>query len=201
MNGLKRGVILLCLIILSGTGPAPQTGGGTIVGVIEGPVDFSDTPAVVSLPGAGVLEPGGRDSTATVDQKELTFIPHVLVIEVGTTVRFLNNDVVLHNIFTPSRVGDRFNLGTHQKGIEKFLKFDKPGEIVLLCNVHPEMEAYILVVDTPFYSKTDEGGIFTISGVPPGEYTINVWHPYFDDKTVTILVEEGRTVNVKITLQ
>jgi len=203
-NYMKRlicRVIPVCFVIVSGAGPAPQSGGGTIVGEIGGPVDFSVSPAVCTLPGIGDLRMGGRDSLATVDQKELSFIPHVLVIEVGTTVRFLNNDVVLHNIFSPSRVGDQFNLGTYQKGVEKFLKFDKPGEIILLCNVHPEMEAYILVVDTPFYSKTDNNGNFTITGVPPGEYTLNVWHPHFDEKTVRVIVEEGRTVNVKITLQ
>lgn len=201
MNKLMCRVIPICLVIVSGAGPAPQIGGGTIVGEIEGPINFSVTPAVVSLPGVGDLEPGGRDTIATVDQRELSFIPHILVIEVGTTVKFLNNDVVLHNIFSPSKAGDRFNLGTYQKGIEKFLKFDNPGEIILLCNVHPEMEAYILIVDTPFYSKTDENGKFTITGVPAGEYTINVWHPYFDEKNVKVIVEEGRTVNVKITLQ
>ena len=201
MKRLMCRVIPVCFFIVSGASPAPQIVGGTIVGEIGGPVDFSVSPAVVSLPGVGDLVPGERDSIATVDQKELSFIPHVLVIEVGTTVRFLNNDVVLHNIFSPSRVGDQFNLGTYQKGVEKFLKFDKPGEIILLCNVHPEMEAYILVVDTPFYSKTDNNGNFTITGVPPGEYTLNVWHPHFDEKTVRVIVEEGRTVNVKITLQ
>lgn len=86
------------------------------------------------------------------DQKGLTFVPHVLPILVGTTVDFKNSDDVLHNVFTPSKAGDRFDLGTWGKGQMKSFTFKKPGEVVILCNVHPEMEAYIVVVETPYFA-------------------------------------------------
>jgi plastocyanin len=110
------------------------------------------------------------------DQKQMTFIPHVLPILLGTTVEFHNSDTVLHNVFTPSKAGDRFNLGTWPAGIVKTYTFKKPGIVALLCNVHPEMSAYIIVVETPFFDVTDKEGKFSIKNVPAGTYTLVAWH-------------------------
>jgi len=110
------------------------------------------------------------------DQKQMTFIPHVLPILLGTTVEFHNSDTVLHNVFTPSKAGDKFNLGTWPQGIVKTYTFKKPGVVALLCNVHPEMSAYIIVVQTPFFDVTDKEGNFSIANVPAGSYTLMVWH-------------------------
>lgn len=110
-----------------------------------------------------------------IDQKNMTFIPHVLPVQVGTTVEFLNNDQVLHNVFTPSKAADRFNLGTWGKGETRSYTFEKEGSAVLLCNVHPEMEGYVVVVPTPYYAVTGADGRFTIEGVPAGTYTLKVW--------------------------
>ena len=110
------------------------------------------------------------------DQKKMKFVPHVLPVLVGTTVDFLNNDSVLHNIFTPDKVANKFNLGTYPKGTVKSHTFDKPGEAVMLCNVHPEMEAWVIVVETPYFAVTDKDGIYSIKNVPPGDYFIKVWN-------------------------
>jgi plastocyanin len=117
--------------------------------------------------------------TAVMDQKGLVFVPHVLVVQTGTTVDFLNSDKVQHNVFWPSISGDKkktHNLGTWPQGQKKQFKFDDPGVVTLLCNVHPEMAAFIIVSPTPYFAETDADGAYTIANVPDGEYTANGWH-------------------------
>ena len=113
---------------------------------------------------------------AVMDQQNLLFVPRVLPVVVGTTVDFLNNDNVLHNVFTPDKVADRFNLGTYPKGTQKSHTFDKAGGAVMLCNVHPEMEAYVVTLPTPYFGVTAEDGSYRIEGVPAGMHTLKVWH-------------------------
>lgn len=130
------------------------------------------------------------------DQKNLTFIPHVMPILIGTTVNFINSDDVLNNIFTPSWAGRKFNLGTYPKGIVRSFTFDRLGEVVILCNIHPEMEAYILVLSNPFFAVTDKTGKFTISGVPSGRYTLRTWHERLKPQIKQISVRENTTTTV-----
>jgi plastocyanin len=111
------------------------------------------------------------------NQKNLTFVPHVLPILAGTTVNFLNNDDVLHNVFSPDACCNKFNLGSWKKGEVKTHKYDKAGcNSVLLCNVHPEMEAYVIVLQNPYFAITDRDGNFSIKNVPAGKYTLKVWN-------------------------
>ncbi|MEK7407543.1 MAG: DUF2012 domain-containing protein [Acidobacteriota bacterium] len=113
---------------------------------------------------------------AAIDQVKMVFIPHVLPVVLGTTVKFLNSDPVLHNVFTPSRAGNKFNLGTWPKGEAKSYTFDKVGDVRLLCNVHPEMEAFVVVLANPYFAKTGPDGSYSIPNVPAGKYTLKVWH-------------------------
>jgi hypothetical protein len=113
------------------------------------------------------------------DQKGLTFQPHVLVVQQGTTVDFLNSDSVQHNVFWPSISGDKkqaHNMGTWPKGEKRPFKFDKPGVVPLLCNVHPEMSGYIVVSPSPYHAETDASGNYTIDNVPDGTYSATAWH-------------------------
>jgi hypothetical protein len=111
------------------------------------------------------------------DQIYLSFKPHVLPILAGTRVKFPNSDEIRHNVFSPNAVdGKRFSLGTYAAGTSKDWVFLKPGVITLLCNVHIEMSAYIVVTETPYFTVTDATGNFTIKDVPPGSYTLNAWH-------------------------
>jgi plastocyanin len=114
--------------------------------------------------------------SADIDQVKMVFIPHVLPVLVGTSVKFLNSDAVLHNVYTPSKAGDRFNLGSWPKGQTKAYTFTKPGEVRLLCNVHPEMEAWVIVLANPYFAKTVPDGSYSIPNVPAGKYTLKVWH-------------------------
>ncbi len=113
------------------------------------------------------------------DQKSLLFQPHVLAVQVGSTVEFRNSDKVQHNIFWPSISGNKkmsHNMGTWPTGEARPFKFDTVGVVPLLCNVHPEMSGFIVVSPTPYYAITDESGKYKISGVPNGSYTVTAWH-------------------------
>jgi len=126
---------------------------------------------------AGKTFPVPKDH-AKIDQANLVFSPHVLPVLVGTTVDFLNSDAVLHNVFSPDACADKFNLGTWPKGQIKSYEFKKECvAATLLCKVHPEMEAFVVAVPTPYFAVTKPDGSFRIADVPDGAYTVKVWHP------------------------
>ena len=128
---------------------------------------------------------------ALIDQKNLSFKPHVLPVLVGTTVDFLNSDKVLHNVFSPDQCTGKFNLGSWPQGQTKSFTFKEPGcTPTLLCNVHPEMEVFVVVVETPFYAVSEKDGSYTIKDVPPGKYTLKIWHEKLKGKDVAVEVPE-----------
>ena len=114
-----------------------------------------------------------------IDQKGLLFQPHVAAVQAGATVEFLNSDKVAHNIFWPAVSGNKklsHNLGTWPSGQKREFKFDAPGVVPLLCNVHPEMSAYIVVSPTPYFVVTEADGSYKIANLPDGQYTVSAWH-------------------------
>jgi plastocyanin len=116
-----------------------------------------------------------------IDQKGLLFQPHITVVQAGTTVDFLNSDKVAHNVFWPSLMqGTKKlpgkNLGTWPQGEKRAFKFDQPGVAALLCNVHPEMSGFVVVVPTPYHAATDKSGNYKIENVPDGQYSVVAWH-------------------------
>jgi plastocyanin len=138
-----------------------------------------------------------------IDQRKLTFIPHVLVVAKGTTVDFLNSDAVGHNVYWPSIGGNKklaHNLGTWPKGVKKSFQFNDLGAASLLCNVHPEMSGYVVVVATPYFAVTDKEGAFEIKGVPPGKYTLKTWSEEGKPSTQAVDVPGG-SANVEITVK
>jgi plastocyanin len=113
------------------------------------------------------------------DQKGLMFQPHIMVVQQGTTVEFLNSDSVAHNVFWISVGGNKklgHNMGTWPKGEKKSFKFDTSGVVPMFCNVHPEMSAFIVVVPTPYSATSDQAGSYKIENVPDGSYTVTAWH-------------------------
>lgn len=127
---------------------------------------------------AGKSFPAPKDKPV-MDQKGLMFSPHVMAVQQGTTVEFLNSDSVQHNVFWTAISGDKkagHNLGTWPKGEKRSFTFDKAGVVPVLCNVHPEMAGYIVVSPTPYFAETDDAGNYTIKDVPDGSYTVTVWH-------------------------
>ena len=129
---------------------------------------------VDEIPGKTFAPP---EKHAAIDQQDMVFVPRVLPVLVGTTVDFMNNDPFLHNVFTPDKCAEKFNLGSWPQGQVRSYTFKAPCVAVLLCNVHPEMEAFVVAVPTPYYAVTNQAGAFKIDGVPDGTYTIKVWHP------------------------
>lgn len=138
-----------------------------------------------------------------VDQRKMTFVPHVAVVLQGTTVDFLNSDPVGHNVYWPSISGNKklaHNLGTWPKGERKSFQFNNLGVASLLCNVHPEMSGYVVVVATPYFAVADKDGSFEIKNVPPGTYTLKTWSEEGKPTTQSITVGSG-ALNVDLTVK
>ncbi|MBT3878811.1 MAG: hypothetical protein HON76_04535 [Candidatus Scalindua sp.] len=153
-----------------------------------------------------IEEIGGNDYPAPVehgiiDQFNLTFVPHVLAVQKGTIIDFPNSDLVRHNVFSPPDGCKQLNLGTYDVGVVKQVIFDKSCNVTLLCNVHAEMSAYVVVLDNPYFVVTLRDGYFKIENVPPGEYTLQVWHEKFKSITQEIRVETGKTTDVRFVLK
>jgi plastocyanin len=132
------------------------------------------------------------------DQKSLLFQPHILVAPVGATVEFLNSDKVQHNIFWPAISNNKklgHNLGTWPTGEKRAFKFETPGIVPLLCNVHPEMSGYVIVTPTPLYAETDAAGSFKIANVPDGSYTVTAWHEGFKPQSKPVTVAGPATAD------
>ena len=137
-----------------------------------------------------------------VDQKKMEFIPRVVVVLQGTTVDFTNSDPVGHNVYWPSISGNKkltHNLGTWPKGEKKSFQFSDLGVAPLLCNVHPEMSGYVVVVATPYFAVTDKDGNYEIKNVPAGKYTLKTWSE--DGKPTTQSVDvsgSGATADLTV---
>jgi plastocyanin len=164
---------LLTVILVSALAVAANAGtiSGKVSGVSGESVVYVDTIAGKTFP--------ALDKHPLIDQKGLMFQPHVVAIQVGTTVDFLNSDTVAHNVFWTSVGGNKkltHNLGTWPKGEKRSFKFDNPGAVPLLCNVHPEMAGYIVVSPTPYFANTDKSGEYKIENVPDGAYSVVAWH-------------------------
>lgn len=139
---------------------------------------------------------------ARMDQKNLVFIPHVLPVVAGTTVDFLNSDDVLHNVFTPDKCAEKFNLGTWPKGQVRSYAFKQAGcTAVMLCNVHPEMEAYIVALETPYFAVSSKDGSYEIKNVPPGTYALKIWHERLKGPPATVEVPEKGEVTVNFAIK
>lgn len=108
-------------------------------------------------------------------QRNKTFEPHVLVVETGTTVLFPNKDPFLHNVFSLFD-GKRFDLGFYEAGSSKSVRFDRAGVSFLFCNIHEEMTAVVVAVDTPYFGLSDRSGRVVIPNVPDGRYQMHVWY-------------------------
>ncbi len=136
------------------------------------------------------------------DQKGLVFVPHIMAIQQGTTVDFLNSDTVAHNVFWSAVGADKkagHNLGTWPKGEKRSFTFDKPGVAPLLCNVHPEMGAYIVVSPTPYFAETDDSGAYKIKDVPDGSYTVTAWHEGAKNQSKPVTVAGGGKADFALT--
>jgi plastocyanin len=170
-------------------------------GTISGTVSPGKAGSVVYIsvaPGKTFTAPA---KPVVMDQKSLLFQPHVLAVQLGTTVQFTNSDKVQHNIFWPSVSGDKkqsHNMGTWPMGQSRDFKFDTAGVVPLLCNVHPEMSGYIIVSPTPYFALADASGAFKIADVPDGSYTITAWHEGMKPVSKPVTVSGNTTADFSL---
>lgn len=175
--------------------------GGTIKGkvTVRGARDARDVVVYIEKASGEFAPPKEHPE---LDQKNMTFIPHVLPVLVGTTVDFLNSDDVLHNVFTPDECAGKFNLGSWPKGETRSYTFKEVDcRAVLLCNVHPEMEGWVVVLQNPYFFKTDKDGVFTIENVPAGKYTLKVWNQKLKGEPQEVTVPEKGEVTVDFSMK
>src|ERR1039458_9560536 len=169
---MKRTFMMVMLVVaMMSVAANAGTISGKVSGVSGESVVYVDTIAGKTFP-APTAKP-------VIDQKGLMFTPHIVAVQQGTTVEFLNSDKVAHNVFWPSVGGNKkltHNLGTWPTGEKRPFKFDNPGAVPLLCNVHPEMAGYVVVSPTPYFALTDKSGDYKIENVPDGSYTVTAWH-------------------------
>lgn len=171
---------------------------GTIHGKVSG-VNGESVVYVEAIAGQTFPAPAQH---VVIDQKGLMFVPHIVAVEQGTTIDFLNSDSVAHNVFWISIGGNKklgHNLGTWPKGQKQAFKFDNPGVVPLLCNVHPEMSAYIIVSPTPYFATTDKSGEYKVENVPDGAYSVTAWHEGAKSKSNPVKVAGDTTADFTLT--
>lgn len=152
---------------------------------------------VISLEGKGLNgDDNSEQKHETMNQKNATFIPHILPVLKGTTVDFVNEDNTYHDVFSLSPM-KKFNIGRRPTGEIVPVKFDKTGIAEIFCDIHSYMSAFIVVLGNPFFAKPDSHGFFRITNIPPGTYTMKVWHErlHSEDETVTIIAGNTTTVH------
>jgi plastocyanin len=192
--------------MLAQTGPAPVTINVEIENQVAGGKSVSSkdsgdasnvvvwlTPMGSQAVGPSSL-PSGR-SMPQITQTHKSFDPHVLVIQVGTPVQFPNKDPFLHNVFSLFD-GKRFDLGFYEAGSSKTVHFDRAGVSFLFCNIHPEMSAAVIAVETPYFGISDRAGRVNIANVPEGKYQLNVW---YERNLPEDLKNAGRAVTISDT--
>ncbi len=159
--------------------------------------------AAVYLVPAGESAPPPPDVPASIDQVRLSFSPSLLMVTPGTEISFLNSDDVLHNVFGPGFGGmERFDLGTYAQGDSRTHVFRETGLHVVLCHIHPEMAAYVIVASTPYRTVTGPDGSFLIEGVSPGRYRLHAWHArlWSSESSFEITVPEAGRRDVQVAL-
>jgi len=197
-----RQILTLAVAVAVGLLFASPSWGGTIKGkvTVQGIRSPENIAVYVdAIPGKDFPAPAQH---VVVDQKKMTFVPHVAVVLKGTTVDFLNSDAVGHNVYWPSISGNKklaHNLGTWPQGQKKSFQFTDLGAAALLCNVHPEMSGYVVVAPTPYFAVTAKDGSFAIKDVPAGHYTLKTWSEEGRPTMQAVDVAPDATVELKVT--
>lgn len=157
---------------------------------IEGPIGTNTAPStnVISV------------VTKKVAQQGAVFTPHVLPVEVGTTVEWPNEDDIYHNVFSMSDA-KQFDLGLYKGNpTNKWVRFDKVGRVDVFCSIHENIHCIVLVLENPYFAATDDNGDYKILNVPPGKYKLKAWHERLPADEKEIIVPTNGEVKVDFTL-
>jgi plastocyanin len=161
------------------------------VSAIPAAVPLANLPAVATHAADANPTPSAIRRPAVMDQRNREFVPRVLVVGVGTSVEFPNNDSVSHQVYSFS-AAKRFQLPLYKGETHPPVTFDKPGLVVLGCNIHDAMVGYIYVTEAPYFAATEANGTATLKDLPAGDYKIVIWGPYVADAPASLV----RTVHV-----
>lgn len=134
------------------------------------------------------------------NQKGLTFVPHVLPILAGSTVEFPNSDPVYHNVFSFSKTRT-FDLGRYPTGRSKAITFNQPGLVKVYCDMHSQMNAFILVLANPYFTLSDENGNYAIRDIPAGVYKVKAWFARLPEKSASVTIRPGETIALDFVFQ
>ena len=200
--------LLACAVLLFGA-QGWGADGAPKGGIFKGTVTIAGKPTadvVVAVEGVAQEQLKSQISNlkskkAVLDQRELRFVPYVLPVLVGTTVDFPNNDKNWHNAYSKSDV-KKFDLGLYAPGKTRSATFEKPGVVRVVCNVHPNMEAFIVVKEHPYFTAADSRGNYRLDGVPLGKYRLQVWHPQLGTTEASVeIVRDGEVVDINFDLK
>lgn len=171
---------------------------GSVSGVVRGPAGGL-AGAVVSLVSEGPSTTAVPEAPVWIDQRRLQFIPDAVVVTPGRSVAFRNSDPLLHNIFSPDPL-EPFDLGTYPEGESRAHRFERPGPHVILCNIHPEMEAWVYVAPTEHAVTADEAGRFRVGPLPAGPYVLRVWYRRAGSYEQAVRVRPGEDLRIEVRL-
>ncbi len=170
--------------------------GGTVSGTVEvQPAKYLEETVVYLKSVPGTYKPREH----AMDQQGMKFIPHILIVTQGDTVKFLNHDNVAHNVYSPDNEG--YNLGTFKQNEVRTQTFAKPGVYSQLCSIHPEMLGYVFVGQNPYAAAVDKKGKYVIKNVPPGSYQLAVWNAKLKGPEKPVTVAAGKTVEENLTVK
>ncbi len=199
-NNLRRtGIFLGVAFILIWALAAPSQAAG-ITGRVTPQGLRSAEGILVYVVKAPVSASAVSETEYVLDQRQLTFIPHILPLTVGSKVKFPNNDEVSHNVFSLSRA-KKFDLGSYGTGQSKTVTFDNPGVVEIRCDVHQEMSAFILVLKNPYFAVTDKEGRFAIPDLPVGSYQVKTWHEKLRTARQQVAVPGNKGVSIQFKLK
>lgn len=164
----------------------------TLVVSVTSTVQAAARNAVIYLEGA----PKGSEIPGTLDNRQMAFSPHVLVVTAGSSVKFTNSDPFPHNVFSPDH--EKWDMGVIPAHGAKSRKFETAGVYTALCNMHPNMKAYIVVTPSSYFARVDKAGTATIRDIPPGKYKMVVWAPATKQAEQDIALDGNRSLAVEL---
>jgi len=206
---MKSLMAWLLVGVLIGLPSAVRAADAAGFGIVKGTITIGGKPApdaVVSIEGLSQEQiktqmARTKPQKKIIDQRNVKFIPTVVAIVVGETVDFPNNDKSWHNVYSKGGAND-FDLGLYPPGKTRSKKFDKPGVSRILCNAHPNMEAFVVVKDHRFFSTADSRGNYEIKNVPLGKVRVEIWHPNLEVRSESIeIVRDGEVFALNVDLK
>lgn len=206
MRSLSLWILVVVLVVTPSAMLGADPSGA---GIVKGSITIGGKPAtgaVVSIEGLSkeqlkTLMSLHKPQKRMIDQRNLKFIPTVVAVMVGESVDFPNNDKSWHNVYSKGGAND-FDLGLYPPGNTRSKKFDKPGVSRILCNAHPDMEAFVVVKDHPFFAVTDNRGNYQIENVPLGKVRVETWYPNLEVRSETVeIVRDGEVFALNVDLK